>query len=205
MYDFCIQRPRLTRTFARLVWGTDVGPMYGSFDSLAELPEGATILDVPCGGGVALRGLRAGQSCRYIGCDISPQMLGRARRRAAGRRGGGVELVLADMRCLPFEDRIADVCLCFNGLSLVSEPERVVGELARCLRPGGTMLGCTMVSAGSRRQRTILALQKRRGQLVPDGSLADLKGWLGGSGLTDISLASERGLVVFSARKEPAP
>jgi len=58
VYDFYIERPRLARLVLGAMWGVDPRPFYRSLTAVAELPSGATVLDVPCGGGVALRGLR---------------------------------------------------------------------------------------------------------------------------------------------------
>src|SRR5665811_592966 len=83
VYDFYIERPWLARLVLRAMWGVDPRPFYRSLSRVAELPDGATVLDVPCGGGVALRGLRPGQGVRWVAVDIEPAMLDRARRRAA--------------------------------------------------------------------------------------------------------------------------
>jgi hypothetical protein len=45
----------------RLIWGTDTAAFYGDIARLAELPAGSSVLDIPCGGGVAFRGLRPEQ------------------------------------------------------------------------------------------------------------------------------------------------
>jgi SAM-dependent methyltransferase len=98
VYDFYIERPRLARMVLWLMWGVDPRSFYRSLGAVAELPDGATILDVPCGGGVALRGLRPGQKARWIGVDVEPAMLDRARRRTAKHRG-------IDVQSLPFTSR----------------------------------------------------------------------------------------------------
>ncbi|HEX3391802.1 MAG TPA: hypothetical protein VHS55_04505, partial [Solirubrobacteraceae bacterium] len=56
VYDFYIERPWLARLVLGTMWGVDPRPFYRSLSRVAELPDGATVLDVPCGGGVALRG-----------------------------------------------------------------------------------------------------------------------------------------------------
>jgi 2-polyprenyl-3-methyl-5-hydroxy-6-metoxy-1,4-benzoquinol methylase len=61
---------------ARLVWGIDIAPLYPTMDAIGERNHGATIIDVPCGGGVAFRALRADQDVRYIAGDLLEQMLG---------------------------------------------------------------------------------------------------------------------------------
>ena len=60
-YDFYIERPWLSRPIGRMQWGIDVRPMYASMEVIARTDGGATIVDVPCGGGLALRALRPGQ------------------------------------------------------------------------------------------------------------------------------------------------
>ena len=80
VYDYYIERPWLARLVLGLMWGVDPRPFYRSLAAVGEAPEGATILDVPCGGGVALRGLRPDQHVCWIGVDVEPAMLHRARR-----------------------------------------------------------------------------------------------------------------------------
>jgi cyclopropane fatty-acyl-phospholipid synthase-like methyltransferase len=70
------------RPVARLVWGIDMGPLYSSIDELSNIGSGATVLDVPCGGGIAMRGLRPSQDVRYIAVDLLDETLARAERRA---------------------------------------------------------------------------------------------------------------------------
>ncbi len=70
VYDYYIERPRLARLVLGLMWGVDPRPFYRSIEAVGEMPEGATILDVPCGGGIALRGLRPGQRASWIGVDV---------------------------------------------------------------------------------------------------------------------------------------
>ena len=82
-YDFYIERPRLMRLIGRIVWGIDASLLYASMKPIGEVPDGSTILDVPCGGGVAFRALRPEQDVRYMAADLSEKMLAHAKRRAA--------------------------------------------------------------------------------------------------------------------------
>ena len=61
-------------------------------------------------GGVALRGLRPGQRVRYVGVDLSPVMLERARAEARRRGLLTVELIDADVESLAFDDSSFDTC-----------------------------------------------------------------------------------------------
>jgi SAM-dependent methyltransferase len=46
----------------------------------------------------------------------------------------------ASLTALPFADGLFDSCLCTEVLEHIPEDDRAVGELARCLRPGGQLL-----------------------------------------------------------------
>jgi SAM-dependent methyltransferase len=197
VYDFYIERPWLARLVLGMMWGVDPRPFYRSLSRLAELPDGATVLDVPCGGGVALRGLRPGQSVRWVGVDIEPAMLDRTRRRAASHPDAEVRLIEGDMYRLALEDGTADLCLSYGGLHCVARPQAALTEMVRCLRPGGRLLGSTFLAQGSRRQRLLL----RNDDFGSTGSAEDLQAWLLACGLADVSIDREDGLAVFSATR----
>lgn len=67
--------------------------------------------------------------------------------------------------------------------------------MARCLRPGGRLLGSTFLIHGSCRQRMLL----RNDDFGIAGSAEDLRGWMLDCGLTDVTINREDGLAVFSA------
>jgi ubiquinone/menaquinone biosynthesis C-methylase UbiE len=161
------------------------------------MPDGATFLDVPCGGGIALRGLRSDQHASWIGVDLEPAMLRRTRRRAARFPNVQTRLIEGDMTSLPLGDGIADLCLSYGGLHCVRNPHAALAEMARCLRPDGYLLGSTFVVEGSRRQRRLL----RSGDFGHTPTVDDLRRWLLDCNMTDVSLDREDGLVVFKARR----
>jgi SAM-dependent methyltransferase len=203
VYDVYIERPWLAQLVGRLAWGVDIAPLYRSMAAIAELPDGATVLDVPCGGGVALRALRPGQSVRWIGVDVEPKMLARFARRARerGLGDGALELLEADMRALPLPDACADMCLAYSGLHMVDDARQAVAELVRCLKPGGELLGATFVAEGSRRQRALLGHGVRTGQNGPLVAAAELRRVLEDAGIADVEIAPERGLAIFRGRR----
>jgi SAM-dependent methyltransferase len=201
VYDFYIEREWLSRVIGRLVWGIDVGPFYASMQAIGGLGEGATILDVPCGGGVALRALRPEQDVRYLAGDLSPKMLARTKKRAARRSLHQVETVVADMCALPFEDQCAELCLSFSGLHTVSKPEQAVCEIVRCINPGGQLVGSTFLRDGTRRQKRIFAVGERRGFPAPDFTCEDLRTWLRDAGIDQPVVEPDRGFAVFGGHK----
>lgn len=200
LYDIYIERPRLMRLVGRALWGIDASPLYASMESLAEMTDGGTVADVPCGGGVAFRALSPGQDVRYIAGDIDPKMLDRARRRARGHSLRQVEFALADMTALPFAGAEVDLFLSYSGLHMVDDQREAIEEIARCLRPGGRVVGTTFFSDGARRARWAFAMGRRRGHAVPPDR-ADVVTWLAAAGLEEICIGPQPGFAVFEARK----
>jgi SAM-dependent methyltransferase len=105
------------------------------------LPDGARVLDVPCGQGRHAH-LLAEAGFRVDGVDLSPQLLARARQRGTGPR---LEYHRADMRDLPdvWTSCFAAVLNLFTSFGFFTDPSddrRVLAEFARVLEPGGTLV-----------------------------------------------------------------
>ena len=94
----------------------------------------------------------------------------------------------------------ADLVLSYSGLHMVSDPEPAVGELARCLKPGGRLVGTTFLAGGTRRARALLALGARRGHPLPPAR-EDLLRWLTDAGITDVQIGPQSGFAAFSGRR----
>jgi malonyl-CoA O-methyltransferase len=97
------------------------------------LPDvaGRRALDVACGTGRYLKILRA-RGAQVVGIDFSPEMLGPARALGAVARG--------DLRALPVAGGSVDVVTCGLAVGHVAELGLAIGEMARALAPGGTLL-----------------------------------------------------------------
>lgn len=98
--------------------------------------RGRDVLEVGCGSAPCARWL-ATRGARAVALDVSGAMLAHAA--AIGERTGvRVPLVQAGAERLPFADASFDlVCSAFGGVPFVAEPDRVMREVARVLRPGG--------------------------------------------------------------------
>jgi len=102
--------------------------------------EPGVILDVASGtAGVALQLERRG-GVKVVGVDLTEAMLRQGRRRvAAAGKSSRVGLVAGRAEQLPFPDRHFDALTFTYLLRYVQDPQATLTELARVLRPGGTM------------------------------------------------------------------
>jgi ubiquinone/menaquinone biosynthesis C-methylase UbiE len=188
IYDAVAERPQLARVFGRLMWGTDTRLFYGAHEEVARVPEDATILDIPCGGGPAFRYRRPGRPGRYLAVDLEDRMLDRARGEAARRGLEGIEFVQAGVEAMPFDDATADFCLTSAGLHCFPDPAAALAEMARCLRPGGRLVGTTAVNGSGRRQDALIALYRRMGVFGPGGTVQEYRRWAAGAGLDRVRI-----------------
>jgi SAM-dependent methyltransferase len=200
VYDFGVEREWLARPVGALLWGTDTRLLYESIRAIGDLPAGAAVLDVPCGGGVALRGMRQGQDIRYMAADISIAMLERTRRQAA-RLGRRIAATEADIERLPFPDNEFDLCVTYNGLHCLPDPARAVRELARCLKPGGRLVGDTIVLRAGMRQDLAITAFRRAGLFGPGGTSVAVERWLTDAGLRVDRLERSGAVVHFAATR----
>ena len=201
LYDAGVKHDRVARLGAWAMWGTDLRRMFASVDRVADVPSGASVLDIPCGGGFAFRGLGTGQVVRYVAADISPYMLARARREAS-RRGvqDAIEFVEADVTALRFADASFDVCVTYNGLHCLPDPRAALGELTRVLRPGGTLRGTSCVTGRGSRQDALIAMLRRGGVFGNTPRTGEIEKWLTEFGLDVVTLEHSGAVEFFEAR-----
>lgn len=204
IYDAGVEREWVARPAGLVLWGTDTTLLFDSIRRIGELPDGAAVLDVPCGGGLALRGVRPGQDIRYVAADISTAMLDRARRRAAQHGLTGVEFTEADIEQLPFDDGEFDLCVSYNGLHCLPDPAAAVCELARCLKQGGRLVGDTIVSRAGMRQDLAIGMFRRAGLFGAGGTVDDLERWLTDAGMRVERLEKSGAVAHFEAFRDAA-
>ncbi len=110
--------------------------------------RGGSVLEVGVGTGMSLD-LYA-PHLRVTGIDASPEMLKLAEARVAEKRLGQVAaLALMDARALEFGTAQFDHVVALHILSVVPDPERVVAEMARVCKPGGSIYIVNHFSRGA--------------------------------------------------------
>jgi len=123
--------------------GANMGLSCGNPAALAALKPGETVLDLGSGGGfdVFIAGRKVGATGRAIGVDMTPEMLGKARKNIAHYRQetglDNVEFRLGEIEHLPVADNSVDAIISNCVINLSPDKEQVWREIARVLKPGG--------------------------------------------------------------------
>ena len=124
--------PRYDRLGAVLSFGQD--PRWRRA-MVSHVPrDGGSVLDVATGTGLVAEQLLL-RGHPVTGLDQSPDMLAIAR----SRFGGRIELVEASATAIPFADASFDHLTFTYLLRYVDDPAATLAELARVVRPGGTI------------------------------------------------------------------
>lgn len=102
----------------------------------ARVVSGQTVLDVACGTGIVARHVadHLKDAGHIIGVDLNPHMLAVARRSRPD-----LDWRQGDAAALPLPDQSVDVVLCQAGLMFFPNPSQALREMARVVRPTGTV------------------------------------------------------------------
>ena len=136
----------LVRWYDLLAWvlaGGREGALRERMLDRARVTAGERVLDVGCGTGTLAiaASRRVGAAGEVRGIDASPEMIARARRKAAKARAGAT-FELATAERLPFPDASFDVTMGTLMLHHLPRATRLecLREMRRVLRPGGRAL-----------------------------------------------------------------
>lgn len=128
----------------RATWASgDFGQVARGIQSVADhvvrcarIRAGEQVLDIACGTGNTAITARA-RAAAVTGVDLTPEMLGTARKRAEDEGYGDIAWEEGDAENLPFPNGTFDVVVSSCGLMFAPDQQRVANEVARVTRPGG--------------------------------------------------------------------
>lgn len=177
-----------------------VAAYHGRFLAAAGIGDTDHVLDIGCGTGQATRdAARAAASGSALGVDLSSQMIGHARRRAAQDGIANARFEQADAQIYPFAAGAFDVAISRTGAMFFGDPAAAFENVGRALAPAGrlTLLTWQPPSANEwiREFSAALAAGRDLPAPPPDApgpfSLADpgrVRSVLGAAGFTGIEI-----------------
>jgi ubiquinone/menaquinone biosynthesis C-methylase UbiE len=114
----------------------------------ARLTLNSRVLDVACGPGIVVEAL-ARAAGNVVGCDITPEMLEKARERCASAGLTNVRCMPGRAEALPFDDASFDVVVSRSALHHFANPAAALREMARVVQRGGRVITVDVMSAES--------------------------------------------------------
>ncbi len=103
-----------------------------------RLPAGAEILEVGVGTGTSFPAYP--HNCHVVGVDQAPKMLAHAKEKIAKNNWRHLEVEQMDALDLTFPDDAFDYVMAFHVVTVVPDPVKMMSEMQRVCRPGGTIV-----------------------------------------------------------------
>lgn len=107
---------------------------------LLEMKKWEKVLDVGCGQGIFLARVAKTYEADCTGVDISKKSIATAKRWKSPR----LRFQVTDATQLPFKDESFDYLLSFDVLEHIQDQVKVLSEMVRVLKPGGSLLVYTI-------------------------------------------------------------
>ena len=181
--------------------GANMGLSCGNPAALAALKPGETVLDLGSGGGfdIFIASRKVGASGRAIGVDMTPEMLGKARRNIAGYRKetglDNVEFRLGEIEHLPVADNSVDAIISNCVINLSPDKTQVWREMARVLKAGGRVAVSDMALVKPLPPEVLKMVEALVGCVAGAALVSETERMAREAGLTDIVLKSKPGYV----------
>jgi len=103
-----------------------------------NIRPGAKVLEVGVGTGLSLAAYPT--HCEVTGIDLAPEMLERAKQKTVENGWRHFRLLQMDALNLDFPDNAFDYVTSFHVISVVPDPVRMMQEIHRVCKPGGTVV-----------------------------------------------------------------
>ena len=119
----------------------DLGLGCGTPVDYADLKPGEIVLDLGSGAGLdaMIAAPLVGEKGKVLGVDLAPSMVAHAKEIAIAVEIDNVFFQEGDIEDLPIQDASVDVVISNCTLNLVPDKEKAYSEIARVLRPGGSL------------------------------------------------------------------
>lgn len=91
------------------------------------------LLDIGCGTGYLINMLSKDYEAKYIGLDLSPEMI----KQASSKNINNSQFVEGRSDQIPFEDNLFDIVTCSQSFHHYPDTDNAIQEARRVLKPGG--------------------------------------------------------------------
>jgi len=193
-----VWRPAFVRSMGRN-WNRALTPELEDAYLLEHVqPANGPVLDLACGAGRWTRTLvqRFGPE-NVIGFDLSFASL-----RACRAANPDSPLVRGNAWTLPFADQTFGAINCSNSLQLIPDTPRVLKEVGRTLKPGGTFTCFTFRRSPSSTYRLLQGTVERV-MSVRAFRIEDIQQWLNAANMELVDVSGPNLALLFTARKLP--
>jgi len=179
--------------FLEWIWGRDyMAPGgEGNVDRMVRGLElaGRRVLDVGCGLGGPAFALARKYGAEVVGIDLEPQLVARAKRRAAELGlSEQTEFRAVTIGDLPFPDRSFDIVFTSGALTQTEDKAGIASECLRVLRPGGVLTCYDWLKGEGPISDDMCYFFKMEGLTYNLITLAELGRYLEAAGYVDVSL-----------------
>jgi O-methyltransferase / aklanonic acid methyltransferase len=184
-------------------------PIFGEWlVEMAQIPEGAKVLDVACGRGAVLFPAveRVGPSGHVIGIDLAEGMARETQMEIQRRGLQQAEARQMDAERLTFSDSSFDFILCGFSLQFFPHLEQALSEFRRVLKPD-RHIAVTTWASDDERWNWFDDLRNEYGAVVKLGSQSldkpdEIQRWFSQAGFVDIQINSKELDMVYRDEEE---
>jgi ubiquinone/menaquinone biosynthesis C-methylase UbiE len=184
-------------------------PVFGEWlVELAQIPEGAKVLDVACGRGAVLfpAAERVGPGGQVIGIDLADGMARETQREIEGRGLKQAEARQMDAEHLTFSDSSFDFVLCGFSLQFFPHLVQALSEFRRVLKPGGQIVVTTW-GGDDERWDWYDDLRKAHGAVLKLGSQSldtpeEIQRWFSQAGFVNIQIHTKEMDMIYREEEE---
>ena len=133
---------KLAKGYDRQVRGLKYSYDFAIRKTIENINTTSSALEIGCGTGIISFGI-SDYINKIIAIDISEKMIEVAKNKAVQQNIKNIEFKVADAYQLEYQDCSFDIVLLFNVLHIVKEPDTVLNEVYRVLKPKGVLLTAT--------------------------------------------------------------
>ncbi|MFB0527476.1 MAG: class I SAM-dependent methyltransferase [bacterium] len=139
-----------------------------------NLSKSSKILDVGCGAGMMAKEV-ANIGYEIFGMDYSYNMAKKAKASCNVNTKSDAKFLQGDIESLPFKASIFDTVLCLGVITYLKSEQKALHEMARVLKPGGTLILSTLNKFSLAKCLDISILVRRRLQRMMGNRIVSSK------------------------------